>query len=146
MKDTTGNRRFLPLPINKNKRSKDPFKELTADYVNQLWAEAYQLYLNDEPLHITDDGVKQEAKRLQDEHTADDGLKGIIEEYIHRENLSKICARQIWHDCLMNDKEPKRHNVSDINEVLRKLDGWKMMKTPRRFRKYGNQRGFQKVE
>jgi len=146
LKDTTGNRRFFPLPIDRNKRSKDPFEELTDEYVNQVWAEAYQLYLNEEPLHIMDEDVQQEAKKLQEEHIADDGLKGVIEEYIHKENLNRICARQIWHECLMNDKEPKRHDTSDINEVLRKIDGWESMDTSRKFGRYGSQRGFQKIE
>src|SRR5699024_9629847 len=72
LKDTTGNRRFFPLPIDRNKRSKDPFEELTDEYVNQVWAEAYQLYLNEEPLHIMDEDVQQEAKKLQEEHIAKD--------------------------------------------------------------------------
>lgn len=145
LKDQTGNRRFLPLPIEKNKRNKNPFEELTDDYVDQVWAEAYQLYLDNEPLHITDKSVQKKAEELQNEHTADDGLKGVIEEYIDKQNLIKVCARQIWHECLMNDKEPKRHDMSDINDVLRKIDGWEEISTPRRFGKYGNQRGFEKI-
>lgn len=140
LKDQTGNRRFLPLPIEKNKRNMNPFEELTDDYVDQVWAEAYQLYLDNEPLHITDKSVQKKAEELQSEHTADDGLKGVIEEYIDKQGLDKVCARQIWHECLMNDKEPKRHDMSDINDVLRKFTGWDETRT--NFGRYGTQRGF----
>lgn len=146
LKDQTGNRRFLPLTVGENEKKKDPFEELTDEYIDQIWAEAYQLYKNGEPIHITDKDVLNKAKELQESHTADDGLKGVIEEYISDQKLDKVCARQIWYECLMNDREPKRHNISDINEILRNLEGWEQMKTPRRFGKYGNQRGFQKVE
>ncbi|MDY0410130.1 virulence-associated E family protein [Paracerasibacillus soli] len=144
LKDTTGNRRFFPLPVNKNRRKKDPFESLTDEYIDQVWAEAYQLYLDDEPLHITDESVKKRAEELQREHTADDGQLGVIEEYIRKEHLDRVCARQVWHECLMNDKEPKYHDITDINDILRQLDGWKEKRT--HFGRYGTQRGFIKNE
>jgi len=144
LKDQTGNRRFFPLPVNKSKRNMNPFEKLTDEYINQVWAEAYYLYLNGEPLHITNETVAQEAKRLQEEHTTDGGLIGIVEEFIKKEHLDRVCARQIWHECLNNDKEPKRHDISDINDILRKIEGWEQLDSPRRFGRYGNQRGFQK--
>lgn len=143
LKDRTGNRRFLPLRVDKKNRLKDPFKELTDEYINQIWAEAYQLYLKDEPIHIVDPDVQKKAVELQREHTADDGLQGVIEQYIEDKFLNKVCARQIWFECLGNIKEPKRHDISDINDVLRRLEGWEQKKTT--FGKYGEQRGFVKV-
>ena len=143
LKDKTGNRRFLPLRVDKKKRTKDPFEELTDEYIDQVWAEAYQLFRNGEEIHITDPEVHKTAVELQREHTADDGLQGVIEQYIEDKFLNKVCARQIWFECLGNIKEPKRHDISDINDVLRRLEGWEQKKTT--FGKYGEQRGFVKV-
>lgn len=143
LKDKTGNRRFLPLRVDKKKRTKDPFEELTDEYIDQVWAEAYQLYRNGEEIHITDPEVHKKAVELQNEHTADDGLQGVIEQYIEDKFLNKVCARQIWFECLGNTKEPKRHDISDINDVLRRLEGWKEKRM--RFGKYGPQRGFIKI-
>lgn len=144
LKDKTGNRRFLPLPVNKESRKKNPFEELTDEYVNQVWAEAYHLYSQDTPIHITDDSVQRRAEQLQHEHMSDDGLKGVIEEYISKNFMNRVCARQIWFEALGNIKQPKRHDISDINEVLRSLDGWKEYDSPKWFGKHGAQRGFYK--
>lgn len=138
LKDSTGNRRFLPLRVNKDKRSKNPFEELTDDYVNQIWAESYQLYKQGEQLFLEDEEVRNEAQRLQEEHTSDDGTKGVIEQYI--KNQVAVCARQIWHECLGYERQPKRHEISDINQLLRSFEDWE--ETRERFGKYGQQRGF----
>lgn len=140
LKDKTGNRRFWPLPVDKDKRCKNPFEELTDDYVNQLWAEAYQLYLAGEPLHITDEEVQKQAEELQNDHTADDGMAGVIAEYLDEEMRVATCAREIWHECFQNDKQPKRHEISDINQVMRGFNDWEEDRL--RFEKYGRQRGF----
>lgn len=145
LKDQTGNRRFFPLPVKKSKRTMDPFEELTSDYIDQIWSEAYQLYLDGEELHITDESVQKHAEELQSEHTTEDGQKGIIEEFIQSNNLERVCAREIWHECFVNDREPKGYDIKDINAILREFKGWESIPTPRRFGKYGNQRGFQKI-
>lgn len=140
LKDTTGNRRFLPVNVDPSKRTKNPYEELTDETVGQIWAEAMYYYQQGEKLFIDDAEVQKEALRLQEDHTADDGLKGEIVEYLDKYKKVAICAREIWFECLMNDKQPKRHHVSDINQILRNLDGWEEKRT--NFGKYGLQRGF----
>jgi predicted P-loop ATPase len=140
LKDKTGNRRFWPLSVDKDRRIKNPFEELTDDYISQLWAEAYQAYLDGEPLHLTDDEVIQKAEQLQNNHASDDGMAGEIEEYLNRNSKVAICAREIWFECLENDKQPKRHDITDINQIMRNLEGWK--ESREYFGKYGRQRGF----
>lgn len=50
----------------------------------------YQLFSDDEPLHIRNKSVKKRAEELQREHTADDGQLGVIEEYIRKEHLYRV--------------------------------------------------------
>src|SRR5699024_7182513 len=106
LKDRTGNRRFLPLPVNKDSRKMNPFEELTDEYVNQVWSEAYHLYKQGTPIHITNEAVQIKAEYLQKEHMSDDGLSGVIDEYISKNFLNRVCARQIWFDALGNVQQP----------------------------------------
>lgn len=44
LKDKTGERRFLPLHVNKDRQKYHPVTDLKPDYVQQLWGEAMHLY------------------------------------------------------------------------------------------------------
>lgn len=44
LKDKTGERRFLPLHVNKANQKHHPVTDLTPEYVKQLWGEAMYLY------------------------------------------------------------------------------------------------------
>ena len=50
LRDPTGNRRFMPIDVRPEYATKSVNDDLTQDEVNQIWAEAYQLYLAKEPL------------------------------------------------------------------------------------------------
>lgn len=44
LKDKTGERRFLPLLVDKDRQAVNPVTDLTDEYVKQLWGEAVHLY------------------------------------------------------------------------------------------------------
>ena len=48
LKDKTGERRFLPLLVDKNKQQFNPVTELTSEDVRQVWGETVQMYQNDD--------------------------------------------------------------------------------------------------
>lgn len=48
LKDKTGERRFLPLLVEKSRQKKNPVTDLTPEYVQQLWGEAVHLYRDDD--------------------------------------------------------------------------------------------------
>lgn len=80
--DLTGNRRFWPVNVYAG-GAKDPHT-LSPEDVDQIWAEAYALYLAGEPLRLSDE---EEAIALveQASHEEDDPLFGEIEEYVKRQ-------------------------------------------------------------
>lgn len=51
LKDKTGERRFLPILVNKDKQKKNPIEDLTENYVMQLWGQAVTEY--DESFRLT---------------------------------------------------------------------------------------------
>ena len=143
LQDETGNRRFLIVQIGINEPSKSLFDSIVMDEIKQAWAEAVHIWKNEKPILVLPESCKQEAEELQQENMADDGLAGIIEEYL--KDKERICARQVWHDALKESTEPPKWKVSNINSIIEKIPGWKRLKSPARFANYGMQRGFEKM-
>ena len=55
----------------------------------------------------------------------------------------RICALEIWVELLNGDvKKLTRAMTIEINDVLRKTEGWKQAKNKLVFNYYGRQRGF----
>jgi len=83
LRDKTGERRTWPVDCGVVKPTKEVFKHLR-DEVDQIWAEAVELYKKGTKLHLT--GVEaEEALKQQMEHAEDNPKKGLVEEYLNRE-------------------------------------------------------------
>lgn len=64
LKDKTGERRFLPLLVEKSRQKKNPVTDLSPEYVQQLWGEAVHRYRNgDYSFELT-----KEQSDMMDEH------------------------------------------------------------------------------
>ena len=143
LQDETGNRRFLIIHIGVTKPSKSLFIPEAMDDIKQAWAEAVHIWKNEDPQLILPEACIQQAKELQEANMADDGKRGIILDYL--EGKTQVCAREIWFEALEESISPKSYQTSEINSIIAKVSGWQRMKTPRKFPKYGSQRGFQKM-
>jgi len=154
LRDSTGNRRFWPVDIAVNKPKKDVFKDLDIE-VDQIWAEALQLFKDHEPLYLNYE-EEQEAKKQQESHSEESAKAGLIEEYLNKPitdgwyNLgiaekrnyihgsdfgespagditrSKTCVMEIW--CELFNGEPKMLTPimsREINDILKGIEGWK---------------------
>ena len=143
LQDETGNRRFLIIHTGFTKTSKSLFTPEVMDDIKQAWAEAVHIWKNEDPELILPENCMQQAKELQEANMADDGKRGIILDYL--EGKTQVCAREIWFEALEESISPKSYQTSEINSIIAKIPGWQRMKTPRKFPKYGSQRGFQKM-
>lgn len=143
LQDETGNRRFLIVQTGVKKPSKSLFVPEIMDTIKLAWAEAVHIWKNEKPQLILPEAYMQEAKELQEANMADDGKRGIILDYL--EGKTQVCAREIWFEALEESISPKSYQTSEINSIIAKVSGWQRMKTPRKFPKYGSQRGFQKM-
>ena len=143
LQDETGNRRFLIIHTGVIKPSKSLFAPEVMDDIKQAWAEAVHIWKNEDPELILSEKCMQQAKELQEANMADDGKRGIILDYL--EGKTQVCAREIWFEALEESISPKSYQTSEINSIIAKVPGWQRMKTPRKFPKYGSQRGFQKM-
>lgn len=173
LRDPTGNRRFMPIDVRPEYVTKSVSDDLTQDEVNQIWAEAYQLYLAKEPLYLVGD-EDIIAKIEQHKHSEADERKGIIEEYLNtkfpddwdktdlhgrrrwlEDPLSKngtvqkdfVCIAEVWCECLGKDKtEMSRYNTREINEILRSLPEWEAIASTKNFPLYGKQKYYKRKD
>lgn len=170
LKDETGNRRWLPIQLAKDRRTKCPFTELSQEVVNQIWAEAKVYYDQGAKTILTNPESIQTALALQEQHREDNGLKGKIEAFLKvpithdwyelsnaekqryfqeklykntdqlLEKRGKICSWEIWHECFLNKNTIPKKQSAEINNVLRQIKGMKETRTS--FGCHGQQRGF----
>lgn len=143
LQDETGNRRFLIVQTGVKKPSKSLFVPEIMDAIKLAWAEAVHIWKNEKPQLILPEAYMQEAKELQEANMADDGKRGIIQEYL--EGKTQVCAREIWEKALGENVSPRKYQITEIHDIIAKVPGWKKLKSPRNFEGYGKQRGFQKT-
>ncbi len=173
LRDPTGNRRFLPIDVRPEFVKKSVPYDLTEEEVDQIWAEAYLLYTQGEPLYMTgeEDII---AKIEQHKHSETDERKGIIEEYLNRkypdnwndmdlydrrrwleDPLSQngtaqkdfVCVAEIWCECLSKDKtDMSRYNTREINEIIRSLPEWEPVTSTKNFMIYGKQKYYKRKD
>lgn len=175
LKDRTGNRRYWPLMVGVNKPLKNLFKDLNKNEINQIWAESLYLYKCGEKL-ILEGEVEREATLKQEQHLESNSKEGMIREFLNmklpkswdkmdvferriyigegnglREEgciiRDKVCSAEIWVELFGGDmKMFYKGNAREINDILRKIDGWSALKNGAgklRFGKiYGVQRAF----
>lgn len=143
LQDETGNRRFLIVQTGVKKPSKSLFVPEIMDTIKQAWAEVVNIWKNEKPQLLLPESCMQEAKEFQEANMADDGKRGIIQEYL--EGKTQVCAREIWEKALGENVSPRKYQITEINDIIAKVPGWKKLKSPRNFEGYGKQRGFQKT-
>lgn len=166
----TGNRRFIPIDVIRERRTKSVWNDLDNE-VNQLWAEAFQLFKDGETLYLSDEAERL-ARAEQSKHSETDERQGIIEDYLNarlpegwasmdlldrqdylRNPKTKgslrdyVCIAEIWCECLGKSKEDMNmYNTRDLNSIMKSLDGWDYHATTKNFGYYGKQKYYSREE
>lgn len=172
LRDPTGNRRFWPVDTENGRPKKNVFEDLTPETVDQIWAEATIRWQLGEPLILTQE-LEEEADRRREIHMERDPLRGQIEEFLDRlvpedwaawdpmrrnifwsEGLKsatnlvprdRVCAIEIWRECLGEHRNLTRMDAHRINEILEGLPDWERTSTMRFGANYGTQKGFKYI-
>lgn len=165
-------RRYLPIKVNINAAIRS-FDQMDEDEVNQIWAEAYQMYLNGEKLYL-EKNMQIVANAHQQDHTHRDEREGVIQEYLdtpipedwedlsmidrvtymndplndHKGNKRKqVCVPEIWCECLGKSREDMdRYKTRGINNILNEMSEWKLAAGRKRFKIYGIQRYYERIK
>ena len=173
LRDPTGNRRFLPIDVRPEFVTKSVPDDLTSEEIDQIWAEAYELYKAGEPLYMTGD-EDAIAKIEQHKHSEVDERRGLIEKYLNEkypdnwqtldifdrrawleDPLAKkgtvrkefVCVAEIWCECLGKNKtEMSRYSTREINDILRVLPDWEYVNSTKNFNLYGKQKYYKRKD
>lgn len=174
LKDPTGNRRFNPIDIHPENATKSVPKDLTQSEIDQIWAEAYQLFLNNEPLYFENVEVSTLARTEQAKHASTDERLGVVINYINKllpddwdkkdlydrrtwldDPLAKngtiqrdcVCIAEIWCECLGKDKKDmSRYNTREINDLMKSQPEWEFVTSTKQFSIYGKQKYFRRKD
>lgn len=143
--DTSGNRRFLILPVGEEENTVDLFDESCIEYFQQVWAEALYIYQNEEFSLVLPKEFVKEAEEKQVNAMVDDGMTGLVLNYLDTVASDRVCALEIWEseDGLNEKGRPKRYQTRAINSAILSTGEWEAIGSAR-FGKYGKQRGFQR--
>ncbi len=165
LRDSTGNRRYWPIEVGKNKTIKNVFKDLDREK-DQIWAEAVYRFRENEPLYLSGK-VSDTAEKEQVSRLIKDPWESVINEYLERKipvnwfdktpaeqrnywlfngteneilvERDRVCASEILTVCL--EIEAKRQTSLDRKRVIdilkKKLDY--VYKKNMRFGKNGTQ-------
>ena len=173
LKDPTGNRRYWPVVVNREGRSKDIQTDLEKER-DQIWAEAIVLWRDKkEKLFLTEE-QENLARVEQEDHREIMEKEGVILKFLdillpndwdewelskRRSFLqgvdvikgtikrNKICVLEVWCECFEKNKSDiKKTDSIEINNTLSSLKGWERSGKVTRFKEYGMQRYYKKKE
>ncbi|QIG65060.1 hypothetical protein SJC17_28 [Bacteroides phage SJC17] len=172
LKDPTGNRRFFPVPVEWTPAADiitNPKREKEFDaIVDQLWAEAVELYRSGESLILSPE-AEAIAVGKREEYTERDPMEGLVYDYVNRkfpkdwfdlcyadrrdfadrtgvypegtEVRNEFCTFEIWVDCLGNKRtEFNAARARQMSNIMKRL-GFKSV-GPRYVKCYGKQTTF----
>jgi Predicted P-loop ATPase and inactivated derivatives len=173
LRDPTGNRRFWPVDAGEIEPAKNVFDDLNDYEIDQIWAEAVELYNKKESRYLDKD-LEAQAYQTQLEHSETDERIGLIQEYlaillpekwnemdaysrrsfIQGDALSekgvtkreRICVAEIW--CEFFGKpytEMTKYNTKEIHNIMKNMKDWTLSKFPVRLSIYGNQRVYRRL-
>ena len=95
LKDATGNRRFYPVKVT-HKTPKD-IHTITSEEVQQIWAEAYELFNNNEPIYYTQEENTYIDSHYRNEAIIEDDLIDSVSEYLEMNVPKDWNTLEKWH-------------------------------------------------
>ena len=167
LSDITGNRRFLPISCGITQPKYSVWEDMPK-HVDQLWAEAVVMYVQDTPLHLS----KEEealAEKVRENHAVKSPLEGIIRDFVELEvpvgwdgldirarklflasgdqerlgdyecrKRKYISAVEVWVECL--DGDLKKYTSKDARLINSILKEMSKTKERKHLKNYGRQR------
>lgn len=176
LKDKTGNRRFWPVDVCvTGKPRKSIWADLTKYEIDQLWAEALQVWRDGEPLYL-EATLEAEAQRRQDMHTEDNPKTGMVQEYLDKllpenwaemdlvarrnyiharefgeqpegsQKRTRVCIMEIWMEFFEGDKQKLTPMLTrELNDIMKRLPGWRTHAGGTGKLSFGKEYGYQRA-
>lgn len=169
LRDITGNRRFWPIKVNGGGKLNS--WDMSKDTVEQIWAEALELYRRGENLYLEGE-IAKEAEAHQSDAMESDEREGLVRTYLSKllpvnwdsmdlqqrrefllglgegkERRNCVCNMEIWAECFCKDPAIMTKKDSyEISAIMQRMEGWTKYKGSVNgtllFPIYGKQRAF----
>jgi predicted P-loop ATPase len=147
--DRSGNRRFLPVMVYPEQAEVHILTDEAASraYIAQMWAEAMELYREaggNPPLKLGRE-MEDYLKGYQQNFMPEDTKAGLILDYLDSFTGDKVCSLQLYKEALDHPFDsPSTWDIRQINAIMNSaaIEGWMAFPNPRRFEKYGKQKGW----
>jgi predicted P-loop ATPase len=147
--DRTGNRRYLPLAVSKEKAKKSLFedKKSVMEDFRQAWAEAMAIYKSGNYQIVLPGELQKIAVDTQNEYLEEDPKVGIIQNYLDSLKKDEVCALEIYRKALNNVCTPTTREINEIHSIMQNsIEGWVKIGKSSRFGEYGVQRGYRRIK
>lgn len=150
--DKTGNRRFLPITIDKAKATMDIYEDEIATkwVIRQAWGEIMNEFrqMGGKPKLVLPKRLQDEAIRRQTEFLEEDPRVGVIQEWLDtKTDVKRVCVLMLWREALGNlFTEPRPQDVNALHTIMKNsVAGWRYVNR-QRVTGYGVQRCYERVE
>lgn len=131
LKDKTGERRFLPLKVNKSEQKHHPVTDLTQDIIEQIWGEMVGYYKDGFEFGLT----RQQEKALEkhrEEFMYVDETESEIDLFVDNIEDDFVSSNQIAKFLGVESLVQNRRMAQKIKYVMDNKDGWKYTNYPKR--------------
>lgn len=152
-RDRTGNRRFLPVTVYPERAEVHILDDEAAAraYIEQMWAEAMTVYRSGKYKLSFSIEMNRYLNAHQQDFMQEDTQAGMIYAYLEDYTGGRVCSKQLYEEALGNLNSPADWETRAICEIMNTgiaggiIQGWAAYKSPKRYKKYGSQKGWERV-
>ena len=152
-RDRTGNRRFIPVTVYPERAEVHILDDEATSraYIDQMWAEAMTIYRSGRYKLSFSAEMNAYLKVHQQDFMQEDTQAGMIYAYLEDYTGERVCSKQLYEEALGNLNPPAEWETRAICEIMNtgiangSIRGWTVYKSPKRYKKYGSQKGWERV-
>ena len=154
-RDRTGNRRFIPVPVHPEHAEVHILENESAsrNYIDQMWAEAMAIYGRGDFKLTFGAKMDRELREQQQGFMQEDAWMGMIYAFLEDFTGDRVCSKLLYAEALGNSfNQPQAWETREICEIMNTgiesgaIKGWKAYKSPKRYGKYGSQKGWERIK
>lgn len=146
--DRTGNRRFIPVPIDSTKAEKHPLEDEaeTRAFILQCWAEALVIFQSGNYSFVVPKEIEERLVQMQKDFMPEDNLSGLIEAWLEDCTEEYVCTTMIYQKVVapFTESRPNHFEAREIAEIMNTMPGWEKAST-HRFPEYGTQKAWKRT-
>ena len=154
-RDRTGNRRFIPVTVYPEKAEVHILADENAArrYIDQMWAEAMTIYRSGDYKLTFSAEMDDQLRTQQQDFMQEDTQAGMIYAFLEDFTGNRVCSKLLYAEAMGNTfNQPASWETREICEIMNTgiasgaIKGWKAYKNPKRYSKYGSQKGWERIK